>query len=75
MQRWDASIWFMIAAGIFAALSLLALLLVYGPQLGTQPVSIAVDGGQARCVKHLIQPSCTPALGCHCRNSLEGDTS
>jgi hypothetical protein len=32
MQRRDASIWFMIAAGVFAALGVLALLLVYGPQ-------------------------------------------
>jgi hypothetical protein len=31
MQRWDVSIWFMIAAAVFAALAVLALLLVYGP--------------------------------------------
>jgi hypothetical protein len=31
MRRRDASIWFMIAAAVFAALALLALLLVYGP--------------------------------------------
>jgi hypothetical protein len=32
MQRWDVSVWFMIAAAIFAALGVLALVLVYGPQ-------------------------------------------
>jgi hypothetical protein len=31
MRRRDASIWFMIAAAVFAALAVLALLLVYGP--------------------------------------------
>jgi hypothetical protein len=32
MQQRDASIWFMIAAAVFAALAVLALVLVYGPQ-------------------------------------------
>jgi hypothetical protein len=32
MRQRDASIWFMIAATVFAALGVLALLLVYGPQ-------------------------------------------
>jgi hypothetical protein len=31
MQRRDASVWFIIGAAVFAALALLALLLVYGP--------------------------------------------
>jgi hypothetical protein len=31
MRRQDASIWFMIAAAVFATLAVLALLLVYGP--------------------------------------------
>jgi hypothetical protein len=32
MRRWDVSIWFMIAAGVCAALAILALILIYGPQ-------------------------------------------
>jgi hypothetical protein len=32
MRQWDASIWFMIGAAVFAAFGVLALLLVYGPQ-------------------------------------------
>jgi hypothetical protein len=31
MQRWDVSIWFMIAAAVFAVLAVLALLLAFGP--------------------------------------------
>jgi hypothetical protein len=31
MRQRDASVWFMIAAAVFAVLGLLALLLVYGP--------------------------------------------
>jgi hypothetical protein len=31
MRQRDGSIWFMIAAGVFAALGVLALVLVYGP--------------------------------------------
>jgi hypothetical protein len=32
MRERDASIWFMVAAAIFAALAVLALVLIYGPQ-------------------------------------------
>jgi hypothetical protein len=31
MRQRDASIWFMIAAAVFAALGLLSLVLIYGP--------------------------------------------